>query len=88
MFLFDITILSEKYEYEFITTITSQVGEYFQSKLSSDFLMLNALVLFTYFDVRARRSVSDLRLLSDRRTILIGRGPLLAMICSPGEVLI
>ena len=49
-------------------------------------LMLNTLVFFTYLDVRARLSISDLRLSSDRRTILIDRGPHLAMIPSPGEV--
>ena len=46
--------------------------------------MLNTF--FTYLDVRARLSISDLRLSSDRRTILIGRLPHLAMIPSPGEV--
>ena len=51
--------------------------------------MLNTLVIFTYMylDARARLSISvDLRLSSDRRTILIGRGPHLAMIPSHGEV--
>ena len=70
--------------YEFITTITIQLGESFQS--FSVFLMFNTLVLFTYFDVHARLSIFDLRLLSDRRTILIGRGPHLTMISSLGEV--
>ena len=31
------------------------------------------VVLFTYVDVSARPSISDLRLFSDRRTILFGR---------------
>ena len=48
--------------------------------------MLNTLVFFTYLDVRARLSISHLRLSSDRRTILIWRGPHLAMIPSPGDV--
>ena len=50
--------------------------------------MLNTLVLFTYLDVHARLCISDLRISSDRRTILIGRGPHLAMIPSPGKVAI
>ena len=49
------------------------------------FLMLNTLVSFTYFEVRARLSIFHLRLLSDRRTILIGRWPHLAMIPSLGK---
>ena len=55
---------------------------------SSDLLTLDilSLVFFTYLDVRARPSISDLRLSSDRRTILIGRLPHLAMILSPVEV--
>ena len=48
--------------------------------------MLITLVFFTYLDVSARHSISDLRLSWDRRTILIGKGPHLAMIPSPGEV--
>ena len=48
--------------------------------------MLNTLVFFTYLDIRARLSISDLRLSSDRKTILIGRLPHLAMIPSSGEV--
>ena len=48
--------------------------------------MLTTLVFLTYLDVRVRISISDLRLSSDRRTILIGRGPHLAMTSSPGEV--
>ena len=79
-----------KHEYAFITTITIQFGECFQSYLSSsDILKLNTLIFkFTYFDVRTRLSIFDLRLLSDRRTILVGKGPLLALISSPGEVLV
>ena len=74
------TILSNrKHEYEFITTITIKFDE-----SSSDLLIL--LVFFTYLDVRARLSISDLRLSSDRRTMLIGSGPHLAMIPSHGEV--
>ena len=46
------------------------------------------LVLFTYFDVRARLSISDFRLPSDRRTILFGRVPHLAKISSRRGVLI
>ena len=49
-------------------------------------LMQNTLVFFTFLDVRVRLSISDLRLSSDRRTILIGRGPHLAMIPSHREV--
>ena len=45
-------------------------------------------LLFTYFDVRATLNIPDFRLPSDRRTILIGRGPHLAMISSPRRVLI
>ena len=46
----------------------------------------NTLVLSTYLDVRARLSISNLRLPSDRRTILIGRLSHLAMISSPRGV--
>ena len=76
------TILSNrKHEYEFITTITIKFEESFRSlQSSSDFLMLNTLVLFTYLDVCARLSISDLRHSSHRRTLLIGRGPHPAMI--------
>ena len=49
-------------------------------------LWLNTLEFFTYLDIRARLSISDLRLSWDRRTILIRRSSLLAMIPSPGEV--
>ena len=64
-------------------TITIEFDESFQSYLSSSvLLMLNTLVLSTLLDVRARFSISDLRLPSDRRTILIGRLPQLAMISS------
>ena len=42
----------------------------------------NTLVLFMYLQVRARFSITDLRVPSDRRTTLIGRGPHLAMISS------
>ena len=63
-----------KHECKFITIITIQFGEFFQSWLSSsDFFMLNTSVSFTYFNVRARLSIFDFRLLSDRRAILIGR---------------
>ena len=86
MFLFDNNSI-RTHEYKFDTTITIQFGESLQSKLSSSF-MLNTLVLFTYFDVRSRLSIFDLRLLSDRRTILIGRGPHLAMISNLGAVLV
>ena len=78
-----------KYEYDFITTVTTEFDDSFQSLLSSaELLMLITLELLTYLDVRARLSISDLRLLSDRRTILIGRGSHPAMIFSRGEVLI
>ena len=84
------TILSNrKLEYEFIATITIKFDESFRSWLSSsDFLMLNTLVFFTYLDVYARFSIVYLTLSSDRRTILAGRGPHLAMNPSPGEILI
>ena len=69
--------------YEIITTLSL-------SSLMSPFslschplLMRNTLVLSTYLDVRARLSISNLRLPSDRRIILIGRLPHLAMISSP-----
>ena len=71
--------LSEKQEYEFITTIIIEFEESFQC-------LVNTLVLFTYLDVRARLSISDLRLPSDRRTMLIGTGHYLAIISSPGGV--
>ena len=79
-----VTILSiRKHRYEFITTLSL-------SSLMSPFSLscppLNTLVLSTYLDVRARISISNLRLLSDRRTILIGRLPHLAMISSPRGV--
>ena len=71
-----------KHGYDFITTLSlSSLMSLFS--LSSVLLMLNALELFTYLDVRARLSISNLRLPSDRRTILIGRLPHLAMISSP-----
>ena len=80
-------VSNRKHEYEFITTITIKFDESFWFQLSSsDLLMLNTLVFFTYLDVRARLNISVLRLHSDRRTILIGRGPHLAMIPSPREV--
>ena len=48
--------------------------------------MLNTIVFFTYLDVCTRLSISDSRLLSERRTTLIGKRAHLAMISSPGEV--
>ena len=48
-----------KNKYESITTITIQFGG-----------SLHTLVLFTYFDVRARLGILDFMLSSDRRTIL------------------
>ena len=80
------TILSiRKHGYEIITTLSLSS---LMSPLSLScpllvLLMLNTLVLSTYLDVRARLSISNLRLPSDRRTILIGRLPHLAMISSP-----
>ena len=50
------------------------------------FFMLNTLVLSTYLDDHARLSISNLRLPSDRRTILIGRLPHVGMISSPRGV--
>ena len=76
-----------KYEYDFITTVTIEFDDSFQSELSSsELLFLKIVVLFTDLDVRARLSISELRLLSDRRTILTGRGLHLVMISSPEEV--
>ena len=76
---------SRKHEYHY--TLVIEFDESFQSYLSSSvLLMLNTLVLSTYLDVRARLSISDLRLPSDRRTILIGKLPHLAMISSPRGV--
>ena len=82
------TILSNrKHKYEFISTITIKFDESFRSKLSSsDLLTLNTLVFFTYLYVRARLSISDLRLSSDRKTTLNRSLPHLAMIPNPGEV--
>ena len=64
-----------------------------QSKLSSSELLSGfyGLVFSTYFDDLRQiqhLGISDLRLPSDRRTILIGRGPHLAMISSTRKVLI
>ena len=47
---------------------------------------LNIQVFIMYLDVRAKLSIYDLRLPSDRRTILIGRWSHPAIIPSPGEV--
>ena len=84
------TILSNrKHEYEFITTITVKLVWWVISilaVLTLTFWCLT-LVFFTYLDVRTRLSISNLRLPSDRRTILIGRGPHLAMFPSPGEMI-
>ena len=46
------------------------------------------LVIFTYFDVRAKLSISDFKLPLDRWTILIRRLLQLVMISSPWGVLI
>ena len=82
------TILSiRKHGYEFITTLSlSNLMSPFSLAVSSVLLMLNTIVLSTYLDVRARLSISNLSLPSDRRTILIGRLPHLAMISSPRGV--
>ena len=65
-----------KHEYEFITTITIQFGKPFQSELSSsDFLMFNILVLFTYFDVRARLASSIWDFFQTRGPYWLGEGP-------------
>ena len=54
-FCIETTLSNRKHEYEFITTITIKFDESFRSKLSSsDLLVLNTLVVFTYLDVRAR----------------------------------
>ena len=72
-----------KYDYDFITTVTMEFDASFQSQLSSsELLMLNTLVLLTYLDIRTKLSIFDSRLLSDRRTILTGRGPNPAMVTS------
>ena len=84
------TILStRKHGYEFITTLSlSNLMSPFSLScpVSSVLLMLNTIILSTYLNVRARLSISNLRLPSDRRTILIGRWPHLAMISSPRGV--
>ena len=72
--------------YEFITLKTIEFDESFQSPSSSDLLMLDTLVLFTYLDVSARLSISDLILPSDQKTILTGRRHHPAIFSSPGGV--
>ena len=86
-FRIGIILSMRKHVYEFITTYHIEIDESFQPYLSSsDMLMINTLVLSMYLDVRARFSISNLRLPLDRRTILIGRLPHLAMISSPRRV--
>ena len=79
------TILSiRKHGYEFITALSYRVWWVISVlAVSSVLLMINTLVLSTYLDVRARFSISNLRIPLDRKTILIGRLPHLAMISSP-----
>ena len=81
------TILSiRKHGYEIITTLSlsSLISSFSLScPPSSVLLMLSTLVLSPYLDVPARLSISNLRLPSDRRIILIRRLPHLAMISSP-----
>ena len=95
MYVYDIysrfriwTILSiRKHGYEFITTLSlSNLMSHLSLSCLLLLLMLITIVLSTYLDVRARLSISNLRLPSDRRTILIGRLPHLAMISSPRGV--
>ena len=82
------TVLSiRKHGYEFIITLSlSSLMSPFSLSFFSVLLMLNTLVLSMYLDVCAKISISNLRLPSDWRAILIGRLPHLAMISSPRGV--
>ena len=82
------TILSiRRHGYEFITTLSlSNLMSPFSLSCLLRLVDAYTIVLSTYLDVRARLSISNLRLPSDRRTILIGRLPHLAMISSPRGV--
>ena len=71
MFLFDTTILSENMNMSL--SVPAVLLWFFDVQHTS---------IVHVFDVRARLSIFDLRLLSNQRTILIGRGPYL------GEVLV